>query len=975
MRLTVSANSVSAAKESAKLWRRLSVSAFGQWAGLTVLILGLSLGGISLEEWSGRLVVGWPIDAVILACLLQIRTTHWPFLLISIVLAGLPGPMMHGKSLPLAGAIAAVNGLEVLGFAAILRRLLGEQIDLARFRDLWTFSLLMGVLAPLLSIALVNFAGSDHRLLIQGVPRLAGWAVGNSLGYMLVTPAIIAGTPTRFRQLAGRLTAWRSVLVLATYVAAVCVISIQSAVDLRALLVPALLWLTFEFGFSGATLGLVIQAVIVTACLRFGVGPVVSGASAADQLMKLQLGLLLNTLCAYPVAAALTHRWRLAHSLARSNTALEQAQNLTRIAEQVGGIGYARYDVAGGKKVFSENLVRMLGGSAEDVLSGADPADMEQQRRQMERAMQSGEDTDTFLRVRSADGGWRTLRGRTTCEKSSAGQVTALVSAVVDVTDLQLADQALRASESRYRLLAEHSNDLILLTDRAGRLTYVSPAIVSLTGYQPEEVLDDSGARLMHPDDIAGAWAYRATIYDDPDNTELGRLTHRVRHRDGHWLWLELRSAVSRDPETGEITGLMHVARDVTERKAMEEALQRKCDEAEAATVAKSEFLANMSHEIRTPLTGIVGFSDLLHQRRDLPDEVFRYIDRIRTAGGALLAIVNDILDFSKLDAGQLELDPKPLEPEPFIRDTVDLVACQAAEKGLALKVAVTTSMPDWVLADSLRLRQVLMNLLTNAIKFTDRGEVSVEIAHDAAAGSLRVAVRDTGQGIPPDRRGRLFQRFSQVDSSISRSHGGSGLGLAICKHLTTLMGGSIGADSREGEGSVFWFVVAAPVIEPPVAVDPEAENGGTTMRPAHILVVDDVSANRELVRAMLSAVGHSFVEAENGEEAVRQASRQTFDLILMDMQMPVMDGLAASRMIRTGSLNGATPIVALSANVLPAEIAACHAAGMNDHIAKPIRPLELLTKVARWSGAAPEPGASRRPDLNTELGADRKAV
>ncbi|QUD87685.1 hybrid sensor histidine kinase/response regulator [Phenylobacterium montanum] len=395
---------------------------------------------------------------------------------------------------------------------------------------------------------------------------------------------------------------------------------------------------------------------------------------------------------------------------------------------------------------------------------------------------------------------------------------------------------------------------------------------------------------------------------------------------------------------------VLPVATALASRRRLESQLREALSEAQAASVAKGDFLANMSHEIRTPLTAIIGFSGLLESTPDLPAQAELYVERISRSGRALLSIVNDILDFSRMEAGQVTLAPRAIDPEILARETLDLVAEQAAAKGLDLRLE-TSGRPGFVEADGERLQQVLLNLVTNAVKFTPRGSVTVRLERDGER--LRLAVTDTGVGVPQAVRQRLFERFWQVDNSSTRLHGGTGLGLAICKSLVELMGGEIGVEGREGEGSTFWFVVPAPAAQPAPAPDEAEDIDGLEVGSAHILVVDDVAANRELVRAMLAALGHSLVEAEGGAEAVEAAARERFDVILMDMQMPGMDGLAATRAIRSASpLNAATPILALSANVLPAQVAHCLEAGMDDHLAKPIAPLELLQKIAQWSRA-----------------------
>ena len=520
-------------------------------------------------------------------------------------------------------------------------------------------------------------------------------------------------------------------------------------------------------------------------------------------------------------------------------------------------------------------------------------------------------------------------------------------------------EEALAASEARHRLFADNATDMIMMSDVEQRLIYISPSVARVTGYPVDRLVGRLVANLIHPDDVAATKAVADKLYVDGSKGDPPRVEYRARHRDGRWLWFETRTSLIHDPVTGKPSGTLDVAREITARKALEAELRERTCEAEAATEAKSDFLANMSHEIRTPLTAILGFSALLRRLDGMPREAALHLQRITTAGEALLSVVNDVLDFSKLEAGQLELDPHPFDPAAFVRETVDLVAAQAAMKQLRLDVDLGGDLPSAVSADSARLRQILLNLLGNALKFTQTGSVRVEVSHTAETGGLlRIGVTDTGEGVPVDRQDRLFQRFSQVDASVSRHHGGTGLGLAICMGLTELMGGRIGVDSVEGQGSTFWFTIAAPPAAP-LAEDLDEILEWTAMRPCQILLVDDVAVNRELVRTILSPFGHDITEAAGGVEAVEIAHRTPFDLILMDLQMPGMDGLAATRAIRaTAELNHRTPILAFSANVLSEHLAACRAAGMNDHIAKPISLADLVGKVAQWSTWALNPEA-----------------
>ncbi len=463
----------------------------------------------------------------------------------------------------------------------------------------------------------------------------------------------------------------------------------------------------------------------------------------------------------------------------------------------------------------------------------------------------------------------------------------------------------------------------------------------------PEEVLN-----LYHPDDRTRA---RDSLIRALKTGEGWDFIVRLVRPDGDELCARSHGVAERSHQ-GKTSAIFGVFADVTE-------LVRARKEAEDATAAKASFLANMSHEIRTPLNSIIGFTDLLREDRTLDETQDRYLQLIQNAGSVLLTVVNDILDLAKIEAGKIELQRENFALETFVDNTVSIVHGAADAKGLEMRVWLDPNLAPYYCGDEARLRQVLLNLLNNAVKFTSSGYVSLEIrrlAQNASTHRLRCSVADTGVGIELAKQKHLFEAFAQADVSVSRDYGGTGLGLAICERLVGVMGGRIGLSSSPGAGSTFWFEMDLPPGEKPEIGLSPATNGAE-LKSGRILLVEDLPMNQELACAILSRAGHVVDVANDGAEAVRAVQQKDYDVVLMDIQMPNVDGITATKMIR--ALDGPAsrlPIVAMTANVLPEQVGEYKRIGMDGHVAKPIDQIELHRVIQSLLKAGSRKGEDR---------------
>jgi PAS domain S-box-containing protein len=675
----------------------------------------------------------------------------------------------------------------------------------------------------------------------------------------------------------------------------------------------------------------------------------VAEAEHEAAVVAIAIGALALLLLVIAARVALAHsRGRLAAEQALSTKEDQYrllAENMTDVV--------MRFDTNGIRRYVSPAASGMLGWRPEELIGHranlVHPDDQETMMA-MYRDLIGGRDgIKVTFRCRRADGSYFWAEGSYNLVRDADGAGSRQIIGVVrDISERVAAERAMAAREAQYRLITDNISDVILCIGIDGSRRYVSPSCRAVFGFEPEEMLALERADIIHPDDLAKFPASIATAFANRAATQF--VTRAIR-KDGRTIWIEAHNTIAPDPATGAPAEIVMIMRDITERKLAGEQLEQARREAVEANRVKSEFLANMSHEIRTPMNGVIGFASLVLDT-ELSQEQRRMLTLLKESGEALLVIINDVLDLSKIEAGHLELEAMPLDLRQLVDGSAAIVEAQAGAKGLSLKVEIGAEVPGWVQGDPTRLRQVLLNFLSNAVKFTASGSVTIRVRAIAADGRLEFAVEDTGIGIDAERQHLLFRPFSQLDRSTTRKFGGTGLGLAISKRLIEAMPeGAIGVDSTPGAGSRFWFAVTLPPAEPPRGAGdalPEAPS-----RPARVLVAEDLYVNQIIVEEMLIRAGHEVAVVEDGAAAVEAVRTGQYDLVLMDMEMPVMNGLDATRAIRAlGGRPGAIPIIALTANALIEEVGRCEAAGMSDFLSKPIKVKSLLDTVAKWTGA-----------------------
>jgi signal transduction histidine kinase/DNA-binding response OmpR family regulator/integral membrane sensor domain MASE1 len=958
-------------------------------------VFGAGKIGIDLSGMTAGVAAVWFANAIPLAIMLvRPRREWWPYAAATAI-GNLAVNLLHGDGLLLSLGIAGCNVGEVVVAAGLLHRLRAVDI-LGSLRALLLF---FGVGVGL-SCGLAAALGAvfvSHALPMPYLTVWPTWWIADAVGMIVVTPALIVLlrgarhvrlTPRAFAEFA----VIAAGLAAATHLASdnVLAYSMASWIALKAVL-PLMIWAAVRFGRGGATLANLLMIAVSIGTVIVGGHGSADAAALLDSLEAAQLRLLTMAAVALLLATLLEER---RSAMARLNDAIESMSESFALFDADDRLVLAnsrhRQAYAHGNPLFT------IGTRFEDIIRGGialgqHPEALGREEEWVAERMRRHHDSDRPFEQHLGDERWEKISERRTSDGGIVGVWT-------DITDLKRQELQLRATEARARAAEQALREAIenihngfVLFDADDRLTACNEEYQAIHGslagmIKPgvtfEEIIRASAAagHIARAVGRSEDWvAERMALHRNPQGPFEHPLT------DGRWMLIDERRTSD--------GGIVGIRTDITRLKQQEQALREREEQlkatiakleqseaelqgqagilrglasesaeqrerAVAASRAKSDFLAMMSHEIRSPLNGIIGNTDLLLDSPLAPSQR-RSADVVRQCGTALITVIDDILDFSKIEAGKLDLAYEDFNLEESLEAVASMTRVAAQNKGLKLAVAIAADVPRGVKGDENRLRQVLLNLVANAVKFTETGSIDIGVERASASADcvvIRFTVRDTGVGIPLEAQAHLFDAFYQVDGSYRRKAGGTGLGLAICRRLAHLMGGEIGVESLPGMGSRFWFTAELGRSERQVSRSATSDGVADSGAPARILLVDDLDVNRDIAEALLTQAGHSVDMAADGAEAVAAVVNNDYDLVLMDIQMPVMDGFEATARIRSlPAPKRSIPIIAMTAYATRQDIQHCVVLGMNGHIAKPIERKTLLAAVrSRATGTAP---------------------
>lgn len=624
-------------------------------------------------------------------------------------------------------------------------------------------------------------------------------------------------------------------------------------------------------------------------------------------------------------------------------------------------VGTWEWDIQTGVTTFDERWAQIIGYTLKEIATinidtwarFAHPDDLKRSETLLKRIFDRELDYyDIECRMKHKDGGWIWVQDRGKVTSWTADGKPLIMSGThTDITERKEMELALKESEWGYRTLADSGQALIWKSGSDKLCHWFNKVWLQFTGRTLEQEKGNGWIEGLHPEDLKRCLD---TFNNAFDKQEYFSMDYRLKYHDGTYRWIQDDGCPNYDGQ-GNFLGYIGYCLDITVLKNVEKDLRIAMESADAANTAKSQFLSNMSHEIRTPMNGFMGMLQLL-QTTELTDEQREFVKIASTSANSLLVLVNDILDYSKIEAGKLELEKSNFHLENLINEVLALYKITANNAGLRLETVIDRNVPVNFIGDPFRLKQIILNLMGNAIKFTEKGIVTLLvkpcIQQDGKDILLEFEVRDTGIGIPNDKVHCLFERFSQADNSNTRMYGGTGLGLAICKGLVKKMGGEIWVESIEGQGSSFYFTcvlenAVGPLEYKKLPIDKNSE----PQMAINILIAEDDKVSRTIAEMVAKKTGWQVTLAENGAEAVAIFKRKKFDIIIMDVQMPLMNGYETTAIIRTlESLDGTyTPIIAMTSFALTGDREKCLEAGMDDYLSKPLILDDFYQMILKW--------------------------
>ncbi len=916
--------------------------------------LGLQLLGLQLVLRPPGFAAFWPAAGLAVGVLMRRGVRTWPPYLAVLWSVNVAGNLHDGHTLTTSVAFAAANTTEAAVGAWLMGRSIAvDGVDAAArwvWQRLLPAALLASSGAALIGTATVLLDSPPAGLNAFSVWRV--WFAADAVGIIVVAPLVrvllhrdVTEAVTRYR---GREAALAGAVQLA--LAGLIFLSEPTAHPHQSwplLLLPGLFWVAVRHGIRPTTMlagALVALAAWATGAAR---GPFAQGDGGGPDVLALQIFTVVAVTMALATATVV------AEMQTARNTVRAQA---SAMANAVEGISYIGLD--GNYLRLNHAYAGALGLTPADLIGTSwaptvHPEDLPTVLAAYEVMLAEGIGSAEARGIR-ADGSIFHKDVTMVADRDDRGILFGHHCFMRDVTERRRSAR----EASRFFDMAKH---LMIVTDRQGHILRVNAAWTHLLGYHPSELLGRLTTEFMHPDDAEQARDLRASMIEGASTVQV--YENRFRNSAGEYRVLRWDGAY--DDEVGLFHG---AALDVTESNQIAQGLAEARDHAEEVSQLKSQFLATMSHEIRTPMNGVIGLGELL-THTPLDDEQRQLVEGIQTAGSGLLGVINDVLDFSKIEAGELVLDEADFDLGPMVQDLMVLLHQAADRKNIELRLEIDPALPPALHGDAGRLRQVLLNLVGNAVKFTERGSVTVRVRRDPAGPGgaqdlvpVTIDVADTGIGMDCDTVEHIFDPFTQASSSTTRLYGGTGLGLPISKQIIETMGGSISVASQAGQGTTFRVRIELQrgserfTSEIPdgrrLPCLPVVDDPADGRQPVRVLVVEDNEINQQVAVRMLRGLGFDVDIASDGVEATEMADTTSYVAILMDCQMPRMDGYTATAILRQRAGTANTPIIAMTANAFEEDRERCLTSGMDDYLAKPIGRDALGAAMSRWTSS-----------------------